>query len=113
MPDAKNRSATQSRRRAPALTIEDREDQLIAMAVDAAEKKLLDGTASNQLLIHYLRLGSTREKLEKEKLRKENELLEAKADSYKSTARIEELYNRAISAMRMYNGEEPEEDDDC
>lgn len=101
-----------SRRRPPALTPEDREDQLISMAVDVAERKLLDGTASNQLIIHYLKLGSTREKLEKEKLQKENELLKAKAESYKSSTNAEELYKRAIDAMRDYRGEDRDDYDD-
>ena len=100
------------RRRAPALTPEDREDQLIALAIDLAEKKLIDGTASNQIVAHYLKLGSTRERLEKEKLQKENELLRARTESLQSAKNIEELYKNALDAMRIYRGENQDDDDD-
>lgn len=100
------------RRRPPALTPEDREDQLIALAVDLAEKKLRDGTASNQVIAHFLKLGSVREKLEREKLKKESDLLDAKAESYKSATNVEELYKRAIEAMTRYKGEDEEDLDD-
>ena len=100
------------RRRAPALTPEDREDQLIALAIDLAEKKLMDGTASNQIEAHYLKLGSTRERLEKEKLQKENELLRAKTESLQSAKNVEELYKNALDAMRIYRGESQDEDED-
>ena len=100
------------RRRAPALTPEDREDQLIALAIDLAEKKLMDGTASNQIVAHYLKLGSTRERLEKEKLQKENELLRARTESLQSAKNIEELYKNALDAMRIYRGEGQDDDED-
>lgn len=100
------------RRRAPALTPEDREDQLIALAIDLAEKKLIDGTASNQIVAHYLKLGSTRERLEKEKLQKENELLRARTESLQSAKNIEELYKNALDAMRIYRGENQDDDED-
>ena len=100
------------RRRAPALTPEDREDQLIALAIDLAEKKLMDGTASNQIVAHYLKLGSTRERLEKEKLQKENELLRARTESLQSAKNIEELYKNALDAMRIYRGENQDDDED-
>ena len=89
---------------APALTPEARENQLIALAVDLAEKQLAEGTASAQVITHYLKLGSTRERLEKEKLRKENELLQAKREALDSATRIEELYSNALDAMRSYSG---------
>ena len=100
------------RRRAPALTPEDREDQLIALAIDLAEKKLMDGTASNQIVAHYLKLGSTRERLEKEKLQKENELLRARTESLQSAKNMEELYKNALDAMRIYRGENQDDDED-
>lgn len=96
--------AKKVRRLPPAATPEAREDQLISLAVDLAEKKLLDGTASSQVIAHYLKLGSTRMMLEKEKLRKENELLEAKTSAIKSAEKTEELYQKAIEAMRVYGG---------
>lgn len=90
------------RRSRPALTPEARENQLIALAIDRAEQQLLDGTASSQVITHYLKLGSTKERLEREKLERENELLRAKAKSIQSAERIEELYKNALDAMRSY-----------
>ena len=75
------------------------------MAIDRAEQQLLDGTASSQVITHYLKLGSTKERLEREKLERENELLRAKAESIQSAQRIEELYKNALDAMRSYRGE--------
>ena len=98
-------------RRAPATTPEGRENQLIAAAVDLAEKQILEGTASSQVLTHYLKLATTREQLEKEKIRNENELLKAKVDSIKSAERMEQLYENAIEAMRGYSSEGPTADD--
>lgn len=89
-------------RRPPASSIEEREDQLIALAVDLAEKQLREGTASAQVITHYLKLGSTREKMEKEIMREQKKLLEAKTDALQSSQRIEELYNNAIAAMQSY-----------
>ena len=105
-------SDTPSRlRRAPATSPEARENQLIAAAVDLAEKQILEGTASSQVLTHYLKLATTREQLEKEKIRNENELLKAKVDAIKSTERMEQLYESAIEAMRGYSVEGPTADD--
>lgn len=98
----KNSDQSVGRLRAPALDPEAREQQLIAMAVDVAERKLLDGTASNQLVCHYLKLATTREQLEKEKLRKEILQLEAKTQAIQSTARLEELFLKATNAMKSY-----------
>lgn len=99
------KSALNSRRmQAPALTPEARENQLISLAVDLAEKQLIEGTASAQVITHYLKLGSTRERLEKEKLAKENELLQAKREALESAKRVEELYANALEAMRNYSG---------
>ena len=92
------------RRRAPAKTVEARENQLISLAVDLAEKQLSEGTASSQVITHYLKLASTKEMLEKEKLRQENELLKARTDSLKSAKNVEALYKEALSAMRTYSG---------
>lgn len=92
------------RKIAPAPSMDARENQMIALAIDLAEKKLLDGTASSQIIEHYLKLGSTKMLLEKEKLRKENELLEAKTSAIISAEKTEELYQRAIEAMRIYGG---------
>lgn len=95
----------------PATTLEGRENQLISLAADLAEKMLIDGTASSQVITHFLKLGSTREKLEQEKIQQENLLLSAKIDALASGKRIEELYDAAISAMRTYAGRDAGDDD--
>ena len=88
----------------PALTPEARENQLIALAVDLVEQRLLDGTASSQETTHFLKLGSMKNRLEMEKLKEENKLLQAKTESIQSAKRVEELYAEAINAMRRYSG---------
>lgn len=103
MPKAKAESSSTSKRSMrPALTPEARENQLISLAVDLAEKQLREGTASSQVITHYLKLGSTKERIEKEILEKQKELIEAKTKNLKSTERIEELYSKALDAMRSY-----------
>ena len=98
-------------RRPPAKTPEAREQQMISAAIDLAEKQILAGTASSQVIVHYLKLGTPREELEREKLRRENALLEARVEDIKSAGRIEELYRDAIVAMRGYGGLEDPDDD--
>lgn len=102
---AKVASSSSSRKRRPALSPEARENQLISLAVDLAEKQLQEGTASSQVITHYLKLGSTKERLEKEKLEEENKLLRAKTENLQSQKRVEELYSEAIKAMRNYAGQ--------
>ena len=97
-------SQNQSRKIRPALTPEAREMQLISLAVDLAEKQLIEGTASAQVITHYLKLGSTKEKLEREKLEEENKLLRAKTENLQSQKNIEEAYLKAINAMKRYSG---------
>ena len=98
----------------PATSPEARENQMISLAVDLAEKQLLDGTASSQVITHYLKLATTKEKLEREILAKQKELIEAKTENLQSAKRIEELYSEAINAMKHYSGQNngDEEDDD-
>ena len=97
----------------PALTPEARENQMISLAVDLAEQQLLNGTASSQVITHYLKLGTTRERLEKEKLERENELLVAKVKNLQTEERKEALYEEALKAFRTYNGQvETDEDQD-
>lgn len=91
-----------AKRPRPAATPEARENQLIALAVDRVEQRLLDGSATSQEIIHFLKLGSIKEQLEMEKLRKENELLKAKTEAIQSGQRMEELYDKAIAAMKSY-----------
>lgn len=97
--------------RRPATTPENRENQLISMAMDLAERQLSDGTASSQVISHYLKLGSTREQLEQQRLLQENELLRAKIESLSSAKRVEELYEAALKAMKTYAGQSIQEDD--
>ena len=90
----------------PATTLDDRENQLINRAVDLAEKQLRDGTASAQVITHYLKLGTTRERLEQEKLRRENALLEARATSLGNADDAQARYDAALNAFRGYSGQE-------
>lgn len=90
--------------RPPATTPDGRERQLIAAAYDLAEEQIRSGTATAQVITHFLKLGTEREKLERERLKRENTLLEAKVDSLASSARIEELTKKAIEAFRSYAG---------
>lgn len=107
-----NNSSSPPRRMRPAISPEARENQLVSLAVDLAEDQLRNGTASAQVITHYLKLGSSRERLEREKLEKENEMLRAKTEAIKSAQRVEELYVNALNAMRRYSGQEQENDRD-
>lgn len=108
---ASSRSSEDKRpKRPPATTLEAREKQMVALAVDLAEKQIIAGTASSQVITHYLKLGTTREKLEQEKLIKENELLATRADSIASSKRMEELYEAALDSMREYSGQKVPDD---
>lgn len=100
------------RTRRPATTPEGRENQLISLAADLAERQLVEGTASSQVITHFLKLASTREKLEQERLQRENLLLSAKVDQIASAKRIEELYETALNAMRTYAGRNSMDYDD-
>ena len=84
---------------------------MISLAVDLAEKQLREGTASSQVITHYLKLGSTKERLEKEILEKQKDLITAKTENLQSAKRVEELYAEAISAMRKYSGHGGYEDE--
>lgn len=97
-------ASTNTRKLRPALTPEARENQMIALAVDLAEKQLVEGTASSQVITHYLKLGSTKERIEKEILEKQKDLITAKTEAIQSAKRVEELYENAINAMRRYSG---------
>ena len=94
------------RKRPPARTPQAREQQLVALAVDLAEKQIAAGTASAQVITHFLKLGSERDKLEREKLSRENALLKAKSDAIASQQRVEQLYVEAMTAFKHYHGEE-------
>lgn len=108
---AKSSSSSTPRSMRPALTPEARENQLIAAANDLAEKQILDGSASPSVIIHYLKMGSSKERLELEKLKEENKLLRAKTEALQSAKNIEKLYSEAIKAMRTYSGHGPAEEE--
>lgn len=103
--------AKTARNRRPATSPEARENQMIALATDLAEKQLLEGTASAQVITHYLKLGTTQARLEKEKIAQENALLKAKTEAIKSQEQLTSLYTEAISAMKRYGGANEHEDD--
>ena len=88
----------------PETTIEGRENQLIAEAMDMAEEQIRNRTATSQTLTYFLKLGGTREKLEKERLIEENKLLRAKTDQLKSQQNMEAIFKEAISALTTYQG---------
>lgn len=92
----------------PAITPEARENQMIALAMDLVEERLRNGTASSQETTHFLKLGTEKERLERQKLEKENELLKAKAEAIKSSERSELLFAEAIRAFKGYSGVEDE-----
>jgi hypothetical protein len=111
MSSARKRPETAKPKRPPATTPEARENQMIALAFDLAERQLSDGSASSQVITHYLKLATSREKLEKEKLELEKTLLQARAENISSAKRVEELYISALSAMREYQGKEDQPDE--
>ena len=112
MKKAKTVASSESSRkiRRPALSPEARENQMISLAVDLAERQLVEGTASSQVITHYLKLGSTKERIEKEILEKQKELIEAKTQTLQSAQRVEELYSNALNAMKKYSGQDDFDD---
>ena len=95
----------------PALTPEARENQLISLAIDLVEQRLMDGTASSQETTHFLKLASTKARIENQILEKQAELITAKTEALKSAKRVEELYADAIKAMRRYSGHGDSDED--
>lgn len=107
------------RRQAPGRTLAAREKQLVNAAIDLAERQIANGTATSQVLTHFLKLGSVTEQIAREKAENEVILLKAKAEALESEKRVEELYKEALQAMREYSGtskkdisEESFDDDD-
>jgi hypothetical protein len=114
MPARRRRSEPPERNRKPATTPEAREGEMVSLATDLAEQQIREGSASSQVITHFLKLGSTRERLEQERLEHENELTRVKIEAIESQKRVEELYMQALQAMRSYAGDlpAPETDDD-
>ncbi len=96
----------------PPITLEAQENLMISLAVQCAEKQLRDGTASSQVITHYLKLGSSKERIEKEILEKQKELIEAKTKNLNSNSEAKELYNKALIAFRKYSGAGEDDDDE-
>ena len=92
----------------PALSPREREDQMIALAERCAQKQLEDGTAPAQIIVHYLKLATERERLERETLELQKELIVAKTEAYKTGQEIKKLYEDAMKAMKVYNGKDYE-----
>lgn len=105
-------SSNNSKKRRPAISPEARENQLISYAVDLAEQQLRDGTASSQVITHYLKLGTAKERIEREILEKQKDLITAKTEALQSQKRTEELIGDALKAMRRYSGYGGSEEDD-
>lgn len=105
-------STGSSRKIRPALTPEAREKQLISLAVDLAERQLIEGTASSQVITHYLKLGSSKEKIEKEILEKQKSLIDAKVKSIDSQREQDIDYKKVLNAMRKYSGQGGYDEDD-
>jgi len=101
---ARPRSDNGRRRRPPARTPEEREMQLADAAYDLAEEQIESGSASSQVITHFLKMGSTRERLEQERMRHEMELMEVKKAQLEGQKHMEELFVEAINAMRSYQG---------
>lgn len=105
MPKAKpSGTKPNARKRRPALTPEARENQLIALAIDLVEQRLLDGTASSQETTHFLKLGSTEARIKKQLLEEQAKLAAAKTEAIESGKNQAILYDAAIAAMRKYSG---------
>lgn len=83
---------------------EEREIRCVGLAMDVAEQQLRNGTASSQVICHFLKLGTIKEQEEVEKLRRENDLLEAKRKAYETAEDIKALYGEAIDALKIYSG---------
>lgn len=109
MPKVKETNVKSNTR--PALSPENRDRQLVSLAVDCAERQLREGTASPSVIVHYLKLGSEKEQLENERLREENKLLKAKTKAIEDAADIKAAYENVIKVMRDYAGYGDTEDE--
>ncbi len=105
-------SLDKKKKPAPARTADEMEKQLTKLAYDLAAQQLSDGTATSQVITHFLKLGTQREKLENLKLQEENKLLVAKTEAIKSQKKVEELYGEALAAMKSYSGRNTDDDED-
>jgi hypothetical protein len=104
MASTKKPKPTSDKKRSVPKSVRSREQQIISLAEDLAEERIGNGTASSQLITHYLKLGTERAKLENEKLKEEVEMLKAKTKQLESQRNIEEMYGQALEAMQLYSG---------
>lgn len=112
MPHTKvNKSAGSTLPKRP-LTPGARESELVSLAMDAAEQQLRDGTATSQVIVHFLKLGTVEKQLELEKIKLENRLLEVKAENIKAQERSEAIMSEAMAAFRTYSGNGDDEDEE-
>ena len=95
----------------PATTLEGREEQLMAAAIDLVERRIHEGTASAQETVHFLKLASTRNQMEQRKLQSEVAMLEARIKEAESRGNSEDVYARALQAFRGYAGIDPVDPD--
>ena len=102
-------SSNGGRRRSSARTPEAREDELAAAAYDLAEEQIRSGTASSQVITHFLKAGSRRERMEQMRIEHEIEVMKVKKEQLEGQKRVEELYVSALEAMRSYSGQVPPE----
>lgn len=108
MAKTKTPTPLKPRKKRPGTTPESRENQLISLAYDLVEQRMLDGTATSQETVHFLKLGSTKERIEKEILERQKDLITAKTDSMRSSKRTEEFYQKVLDYMKLYSGRDDE-----
>ena len=97
---------------APAKTPGEREQQLTELAMNLVEQRLVDGTASSAETVHFLKVASTRERLEQAKLEHETQMLQAKTKAIGSMEDTKKLMDSALRAFRSYQGMEDDGDYD-
>lgn len=103
--------ATGGKRRRPALTLEAEENEMVVLAHNLARQQLEDGTASSQVITHFLKIGSTREKLEKELLAKKKEVMDAQIKEIESSEDLKKMMEEAMNAFRGYAMPQSDEED--
>lgn len=111
MPSRRRKEESETISRRPATTPEGRERELTALAYDLAERQFRDGSASSQVTTHFLKMGSTRELLEQQRLAHENELTRVKIEAMERAEKTEQLLEDALRAFKSYSGDAPPSDD--
>lgn len=101
-----------SREFAPAMSSEARDAQMSSLAYDLVEQRMRDGTATSQETTYFLKLGNPNVQLEKKKLEKQIELLEAKTEQIQAAKRVDEMYAEAINAFKLYGGDTDDSDEE-